>query len=137
MLDYANLLRHTQRYKADCVVILEDDLKPAKFALDKAYDYCQSTLLQSNRAYLTLFTGGTTGWPGACAMMLARSLVSDLIHFLRTDPYKAPIDLLQSLFADINHLRIQERSPNLFQHISPQSSYSGQASAMIIIENCD
>ena len=59
-------------------------------------------------------------------MVLRRTIVSEFIKFVRSDPYAAPIDMLLPRYIEKNNLKIYERTPNLFQHISPHSTYGGK-----------
>ena len=120
------------------MLVLEDDLKPAKHALDKIYhtvkeqlsghpDWGSLTLFghRYRRRPLTKVT--KAGSSGGCAMVLKKAIIPGFIKFVRSDPYAAPVDLLLPTYIEKNiKLEVYERSPNLFQHISPHSSYYGE-----------
>ena len=136
-LDYANLLSCTLEYNSDYLLILEDDLKPAKRVLDKIYHTVNETLQRyPDWGSLTLFghrfrpdpiTNVTPyGTSGGCAMVLRKTIVGEFIKFVRSDPYAAPVDMLLPRYIEKNNLKIYERTPNLFQHISPHSTYGGK-----------
>ena len=136
-LDYANLLSCTLEYNSDHLLILEDDLKPAKHVLDKIYHTVNETLrIYPDWGSLTLFghrfrpdpiTNVTPyGTSGGCAMVLRKNIAGGFVKFVRSDPYAAPVDMLLPRYIENNNLKVYERSPNLFQHISPHSTYSGK-----------
>lgn len=137
VLDYANLLECALTHDSEYVLILEDDLKPAKHALDKIYHTLKEQLsshpdwgiltLFGNRYRLRPLTKVTrSGSSGGCAMVLKKTIIAGFIDYVRSDPYLAPVDLLLATFIERNKLQVYERSPNLFQHVSPHSSYYGK-----------
>ena len=144
-MDYANLLERSLKYDTDFVLVLEDDLKPAKHALDKTY-YAASEQLRNHEdwAILTLF-GKKYRRPslavvtslssfGGCTMLFKRTIVPGMIEYLRHDPYEAPVDLLIPRYIEsLSYVQIYERTPNLFQHISQHSSYQRQVSISIML----
>ena len=59
-------------------------------------------------------------------MVLRKNIAGGFVKFVRSDPYAAPVDMLLPRYIEENNLKVYERSPNLFQHISPHSTYSGK-----------
>ena len=125
------------------MLIVEDDLKPAKHALDKIYQTVKNQLSgHSDWGSLTLFGHRyhrqplikvtKSGSSGGCAMVLNKAIIAGFIEYVRSDPYAAPVDLLLPTYIEKNRLEIYERSPNLFQHISPHSSYYGKVRRYIL-----
>ena len=122
-------------------MVLEDDLQPAKWAIQRAYDFASQNFgpggawSQTDWAYLSMYSGRrqtehvamvTSLVTGACALVIKRSLVAVLVEELRADPFAAPVDILLYRWAHRHHRAIYERTPNLFQHISQHSSYTGE-----------
>ena len=131
------------RYNSEFVMILEDDLKPAKFALDKSYQFANkhfsNTTTHTQWGMLTMYSGvrreqhlhqsmGSLCFCGACALVIRKKLIPDFIKFLRQDPYAAPVDMMLWNFTTERRLYTYERTPNLFQHISLRSTYTGKVS---------
>ena len=125
---------------AKYLLILEDDVWPAKQAVEKSYRFAEELFAQkTDWAFLTLYSGikrkklveEAKYFPlcGAVSLLYRRAVVKELINFLRLYPFLAPVDLLiPSLLMHQLHLRVFERTPNLFQHAGYSSSYSGKVS---------
>lgn len=140
VLDYASLLEACLNLysNAKYLLILEDDVWPAKNAVEKSYQFAEEHFAQkTDWAFLTLYSGTKRKklveeahflpLCGAVALLYRRAVVNELIKFLRLRPFLAPVDLLiPSLLMHQLHLRVFERTPNLFQHAGYKSSYSGK-----------
>ena len=68
MLDYANLLErgllYSYMYESDFVMVLEDDLQPAKFAVAKTHQFAKLHFAGDkypNWGLLSMYTSGITG----------------------------------------------------------------------------
>ena len=124
-------------------MVLEDDLKPAKFALDKSYQFAKehfsSASVYSKWGLLTMYStmrrmepiyrsSGYLCFCGACALIIRKEIIPDFINFLRKDPYAAPVDMMLWNFLTKRKLYTYERTPNLFQHISLSSTYTAEVS---------
>ena len=153
VLDYANILELGLRYHSEFVLILEDDLKPAKNALDKSYQfankYFSNTTTFSHWGLLTMYSSRRRAAPivvstglycltGSCALLFRRNLIPEVINYLRRNPYEGPVDFMFCKFMQVNKSFAYERTPNLFQHISPRSSYTGSVSELMghALKNC-
>lgn len=148
VLDYANLLEQCLKSysSAKYFLILEDDVWPAKHAVEKSYDFAEDNFgWRTNWGFLTLYSGKKRSEPveevktfplcGAVALLYHRAILQLIIDFLRQYPYLAPVDLLiPSLLIRQLKLRVYERTPNLFQHAGYNSSYSGKVSATAYID---
>lgn len=128
-------------------MVLEDDLKPAKFALDKSYQFAKkhfsSSTTYSKWGLLTMYStvrrmepiyqsSGDRCFCGACALIIKKEIIPQFIGFLRKDPYAAPVDMLLWDILGRRELYTYERTPNLFQHISLSSSYTGEVSLALV-----
>ena len=126
------------RFDSEFVLILEDDLKPARFALDKSYQFANlindsanysdwgSITFYSSECKKTLVSVAKMATTGACAFMIRRSIIPHFVEYLRSDPYAAPVDTLLFRFMESEGVVIYERSPSIFQHISKTSTYNGK-----------
>ena len=143
MLDYANLLERVMQYDSEFVMIVEDDVQPAKAAVQLAYTFASkyfapgkdhgrenwmilsmfSTVRQAQ--HIALVHDCVTGTQG---LIIRRSVIPFIIECFRGDPYAAPQDLFLFSIRDKKKMAVYERTPNLFQHISPHSSYVGAVS---------
>ena len=140
VLDYVNLLEAALYHHSEFVLILEDDLLPAKAAIEKAYQFALYNDHLKDWGFLTLYSGvrrqqysqDTTGFCvcGGCAFVYRPSFLLPLINFLRSNLYEAPVDIMILSYVTLTLKKsIYERTPNLFQHISPRSSYTGKVCA--------
>ena len=137
--DYINLLARMLSYNNTYNFILEDDVKPAKYALHKAYEFAVMLENQTDWGFLTFYNvvrGKTfvsskrkTWLTGACAWLYRKDVAEACLQMLRNDPQRWPVDLLVPPFVfDKLDLTAYERTPNLFQHISAHSTYTGKVS---------
>lgn len=138
VLDFANTLERCLTYKTDFILMLEDDMYPAKNCLDKVYRTLQNDIpIRSDRlGYVAFFSfnphiarrgmvdiSKRLGAEGACALAFHHSLVPKLIKRLRSQPYENPVDIAFWLYIGKQlNLSIYERVPNLFQHIPMEST---------------
>ena len=125
-------------YETDFILMLEDDMLPAKNSLDKVYDSLHYNIptKTASLGYVAFFSfnqhirrrgmvniNNMLGGEGACALGFHRSLVPRLIHRLRSQPYDNPVDIAFWRFIGKElQLKIFERVPNLFQHIPKEST---------------
>ena len=142
--------------ESDYILMLEDDLKPSKHALDKAYASIEEKLHHvpvDEVGFLSLFGGRRFEKPeigprrlkdisrqldktGACALLYPRILVPTIVKVLREDPYAYPVDLLLfNLIGNQLRLKAYERMPHLFQHISLKSTFNVEVSHPIAMCN--
>ena len=138
MLDYAYLLKRALEINSDYVLILEDDLKPAKRALEKSYEFAKHISESGNYSInwgITFFSCACKNkfvkkavkyTSGGCSIMLMRCIIPHFLNYILKDPYAFPIDLMMVNFFDQHKVTLYERSPNIFQHISPSSSYTAK-----------
>ncbi|KAL5493711.1 hypothetical protein EMCRGX_G014930 [Ephydatia muelleri] len=138
VLDFANLLEQSLQYQTDFILMLEDDMFPAKDSLDKVYLSLRYDvpIRADLLGYVTFFSMNQFAFPrgliditkmkgaeGACALGFHRSFAPRLIQRLRTYPYNNPVDIaLWSLIDEDKQLHVFERVPNLFQHIPKEST---------------
>ena len=139
VMDYINLLSTMLAYNNTYNLVLEDDVKPAKHALHKAYEFAVMLENQADWGFLTFYNGirgksfvsnaRKTWLTGACAWLYRKKVAEGCLKMLRADPQRWPVDLLVPPYV-FNTLDLQayERTPNLFQHISAVSTYTGQVS---------
>ena len=139
VMDYINLLARMLSYNTTYNLVLEDDMKPAKYALHKAYEFAVMLENQTDWGFLTFYNVGrgktfvsdarTTRLTGACAWLYRKDVAEGCMKMLCEDPQRWPVDLLVPpyVFGKLD-LRAYERTPNLFQHISAISTYTGQVS---------
>ena len=138
VLDFANLLERSLQYNTDFILMLEDDMLPAKNSLDKVYlSLHYDVPIRADRlGYVTFFSMSQFALPngmidittmigaeGACALGFHSSFAPRLIQRLRTHPYDNPVDIaLWLLIKEDKQLHVFERIPNLFQHIPKEST---------------
>ena len=138
-MDYINLLTTMLAYNTTYNLVLEDDVKPAKHALHKAYEFAVMLENQTDWAFLTFYNvirgksfvsnARKTWLTGACAWLYRKKVAEGCLKMLRADPQRWPVDLLVPQYVfDTLDLQTYERTPNLFQHISAVSTYTGQVS---------
>ena len=137
VMDYINLLVLMLSCNNTYNLILEDDVKPAKHALHKAHEFAVSLENQTDWGFLTFYNvirgksfvsdARKTWLTGACAWLYRKEVAEGCLQMLREDPQRWPVDLLvpQYVFDKLN-LKAYERTPNLFQHISSTSTYTGK-----------
>jgi hypothetical protein len=139
VLDYANLLELCLKLSSSqYILILEDDLLPAKQAIEKSYAFAHENFAsRTDWGFLTLYSGNRRQKAaqevtdnlrsGGVSMLYKRDIVVEIIPFLRKDPFLAPVDLMiPELLVKQKKLLVFERSPNLFQHIGASSTYTGR-----------
>ena len=137
MLDYAYLLKRALEINSEYVLILEDDLKPAKKALEKSYEFAKHISESGNYSVnwgVTLYSGlckkefvtKAVKFTGGCSIMMAKSTIPHFLDHILKDPYALPVDLMMFNFFAKHKVTCYERSPNIFQHISPHSSYTAK-----------
>ena len=149
VLDYANLMERALEFNADYILMLEDDMKPSKNALQKAYTSIEQHLrhvpihqvgllsLFNDRKSLTKSRGIkklSEGGGGACALLYPKAIVPTIIKVLRDDPYDNPVDLIINYLIRVKmNLQALERVPHLFQHISMKSTYNLTVSQLMYV----
>lgn len=142
VLDYANMLEKCAESNARFLLAIEDDLLPAKDAIRKAFDFGKTTLMGDDNKWShgTLYSGVKRSLPvedisskpmkhGNVALLFHRHSISDLVAYLRKEAHEWPPDMLNHRFFTVEKKgRIFERTPNIFQHASAVSTYTGKNS---------
>ena len=140
-MDYISLLTKMLTFNTPYNLIMEDDVKPAKYALHKAHEFAAILKNRTDWGFLTFYNvvrgksfvsdARKTWLTGACAWLYRKDVAESCLQMLRADPQRWPVDLLvpQYVFDKLD-LKAYERTPNLFQHISATSTYTGQVSHM-------
>ena len=94
VLDYANLLTKTLEIDSEYVFILEDDLKPAKNALEKSYEFAKLLSKRQDTANwaVTFYSTGVCKkefitkaakfTAGGCSIMLKRSIIPHFLDYI-------------------------------------------------------
>ena len=120
VLDYANLLKKALEIDSEYVLILEDDLKPAKNALEKSYEFAKLISKRQDTANwaVTFYSTGVCKkefitkaakfTAGGCSIMLKRSIIPHFLDYILKDPYALPIDLLMYNFFDKYRVTLYE-----------------------------
>ena len=136
-MDYVNLLAQMLSYNRTYNLVLEDDIKPAKYALHKAHEFAVMLGNRTDWGFLTFYSGARREKfdarlafvTGACAWLYRKEVAESCLQMLREDPQRWPVDLLvpPHVFQKLD-LKAYERTPNLFQHISEMSTYTGKVS---------
>ena len=134
-MDYAMLLKILLKYNASHNLILEDDVKPAKNALYKlkelAEEYKDFGFLVFYEHFNRLWSGGMKrvygNIYGTQAWLFSRVAAARVADMLLARPWWYPVDLLIPPFV-VSKLKmaVYERTPNLFQHVSEHSTYTGK-----------
>ena len=139
VMDYVRLLTKMLTFNTPYNLILEDDVKPAKYALHKVHEFAAMLEYQTDWGVLTFYSGirrksfvfdtRRTGLAAACAWLYRKDVAESCLQMLQADPQRWPVDLLVPAYVfDKLDLKAYERTPNLFQHISAVSTYTGQVS---------
>ena len=138
VLDYAFLLKRALEIDSEYVLVLEDDLKPAKNALEKSYEFAKllsesgkysdtwAAALYSGYCQKEFVTKVSKSITGGCSIMYKRSFIPQFLDYILKDPFLLPVDLMMRKFFDKHKVTFYERTPHLFQHISPHSSYNAK-----------
>ena len=96
-------------YDSDYILITEDDMLPAKHALDKAYTFMEEHFKKQSLGFVVLFTAANiyhmdykgkaletdkniAQLAGGCSFMYRSEDVPGLIEYLKKDPFKDPVD---------------------------------------------
>ena len=146
-MDYINLLARMVSYNTTYNLVLEDDMKPAKYALHKAHEFAVMLENRTDWGLLTFYSGirrksfvsdaHKTWLTGACAWLYRKEIAEGCLQMLREDPQRWPVDWLVPVYVFRKlGLKGYERTPNLFQHISAVSTYTGKVSYRVAIILC-
>ncbi|EGD74819.1 hypothetical protein PTSG_07052 [Salpingoeca rosetta] len=144
VLDFANTLELCYNYGSPLILMIEDDLKPAKNFVQKLLNEVDK-LPDQQFGFITLYSGragppgvrevapikstedfwyGGPGQHGAVSLLFRREIVGELLAFLRQDYIERPVDwLVPGFIADTKKLRLYEVVPNLFQHMGGVSTF--------------
>ena len=129
------LMKALLKFNASYNLILEDDVKPAKNAFAKCIEFAES---QGNFGLLALYSSYRKTWKigakrlyngiyGTPAWLFSREATQKVSNMLLSKPWWYPVDLqIPPFVVGTLRMAIYERNPNLFQHISKSSTYTGK-----------
>lgn len=130
-------------YDANYNLVLEDDVKPAKHALHKAHEFAIMLENRTDWGFLTFYSGVRRNnfvtdlrgkqYSGACSWLFRYKTARKVLRVLSVEAQKSPVDMIIPHYVqDVLGLTVYERTPNLFQHASLKSTYTGQVSGVPI-----
>ena len=129
------LMKALLKFNASYNLILEDDVKPAKNAFAKCIEFAES---QGNFGLLALYSSYRKTWKigakrlyngiyGTPGWLFSREATQKVSNMLLSKPWWYPVDLqIPPFIVGTLRMSIYERNPNLFQHISKSSTYTGK-----------
>ena len=134
VMDYAMLMKALLKFNATYILVLEDDVKPAKNAFAKAVKIAEGLnnlgLLALYSGYRRMWKGGTKQLRGAVAApawLYGRASAERVADMLLSKPWGGPVDLqIPPYIVAILNMNIYESNPHLFQHVSERSTYVGK-----------